>query len=207
MDAVLFDYGGVFTESPFTVVEEIGLSMGATPGLLMEIVFGPYGDNTDHPWHQLERGEITLPAAREAIILLGNEQGLDTDVYKFFTAMGGSSGIREGFVQLVRDLKAAGYKTGIITNNVLEFREHWRQTLPIDELFDSVVDSSEVGLRKPDPAIFHHALAELQVPPKRAIFLDDFEGNVVAARATGLHGILVRSEFQAAINEVRELIK
>ncbi|MFP6662784.1 MAG: HAD family phosphatase [Deltaproteobacteria bacterium] len=205
MDAVLFDYGGVFTDSPFAAIEKLGTSMGAAPGLLMKIIFGPYGDNTDHPWHQLERGEITLTAARETIISLGKEHGLDTDIYKFFTFMGGSGGIRESFVELVRDLKAAGYKTGMITNNVLEFREHWVKTLPIDELFDSVVDSSEVGLRKPDPAIFLHTLAELEVAPERAIFLDDFEGNIIAARATGLHAILVNPEYHGAIEEVRRL--
>lgn len=206
IEAVLFDYGGVFTESPFEAVEQVGLEMGARPGQATEIIFGPYDRDTDHPWHQLERGELTLEAAREAILLLGNDHGLETDIYRFFAALGSGSGIRESFVTLVRDLRGAGFKTGIVTNNVVEFREHWRRTMPVDELFDSVVDSSEVGMRKPDPAIYRHALADLGVAPDRAVFLDDFDGNVEAARATGMHAILVGAEFHHAIEQVRRIL-
>ena len=206
IEAVLFDYGGVFTASPFEAVEEVGREMGARPGQAMEIIFGPYDRDTDHPWHKLERGELSLEETRQAILLLGKDHGLETDIFHFLAAMGSGTGIREAFVQLVRDLRAAGFKTGIVTNNVVEFREHWKRTMPMEELFDSVVDSSEVGLRKPDPAIYRHALDDIGVPAERTLFLDDFEGNIEAARSTGMHAILVGGDFHRAIDEVRDFL-
>ena len=79
--------------------------------------------------------------------------------------------------------------------------------LPVDELFDAVIDSSEVGSRKPDQAIFRHALAALGDPsPDRAVFLDDFVGNVNAARALGMHGILVESDPAPALAELLAIL-
>ena len=74
----------------------------------------------------------------------------------------------------------------------------WRSLVPVDELFDVVVDSSEVGMRKPNPAIYHHALEALGgIPPDEAVFLDDSPGNVEGARRAGLHAILVETPEQA----------
>ena len=82
----------------------------------------------------------------------------------------------------VRALRAQGLRMGIVTNNVREFSERWRRLIPVDELFDDVVDSSAVGLRKPNPDIYHLALRRLGVTrPGAAIFLDDFAPNVDAA--------------------------
>lgn len=71
VEAVLFDFGGVFTASPFGAVEALGREIGAAPGQLQRIVFGPYHEDTDHPWHRLERGEMPLLDARDAIMALG----------------------------------------------------------------------------------------------------------------------------------------
>ena len=62
-DAVLFDYGGVFTISPFAAVGDRGADLGVDPKLLVDTIFGPYDSDTDHPWHRLERGEVSLEAA------------------------------------------------------------------------------------------------------------------------------------------------
>ncbi|MDJ0789766.1 MAG: HAD family phosphatase, partial [Myxococcota bacterium] len=64
LDAVLFDFGGVFTPSPFTAVADYGASLGIEPARFVEAVFGPYSEDTDHPWHRVERGEIPLLEAR-----------------------------------------------------------------------------------------------------------------------------------------------
>ena len=78
--------------------------------------------------------------------------------------------------------------------------------LPLDELFDVVVDSSEIGMRKPNPAIFAHTLDLLGVAPERTAFLDDFAGNVTAARGVGMIAILVEPDPTAAIGEVDALL-
>lgn len=197
LEAALFDFGGVFTESPFGAAESLGAELGAPPGRLLELVFGPYHADTDHPWHRLERGEIGFLDAREEILALGRAAGLDADPLRVFQKMGmaGGGGVREAMVERVRRLRGAGVRTALVTNNAREFRERWRALLPADELFEHVVDSSEVGVRKPDPQIFRIALACLGNPaPERTLFLDDFEGNVSAARELGLRALLVEAD-------------
>jgi epoxide hydrolase-like predicted phosphatase len=206
-DAVLFDFGGVFTESPFSAFEDAAREMGADPRQVLEIVFGPYGADTDHPWHRLERGETSFLEARTVIMDLGTQRGLEIDPLKILARLGMGGGTRDALVERTRALRGEGYRTGLVTNNAREFREAWRPVLPLDELFDAVVDSSEVGMRKPDPGIFHHALALIGgVTPERCIFLDDYEGNVDAAKRLGMAAVLVTDEPQAAIAELDLLL-
>jgi len=199
-DAVLFDFGGVFTASPFGAFEAAARELGADPRAVLEIVFGPYDLDTDHPWHRLERGELAFAEARSAIIALGAEQGISLDPLRVLARMSAGGGAREPLVVRTRALRAEGYKTALVTNNAREFRASWRNLLPLDELFDAVVDSSEVGVRKPNPAIFEHALAEVGgVPAARCIFLDDHPGNVAAARRLGMQGVLVGDDPASAL--------
>ena len=206
-NAFLFDYGGVFTPSPFTAIDALGVKIGAAPGQAMEIIFGPYSQDTDHPWHRLERGEITLAEAREEILAIGRGASLDTDIFQFLAAMSTGEGVRQEFVALVRDIRSAGGKTGMITNNVIEFREHWEKTLPLSELFDVVIDSSTVGVRKPNPAIFTLALKRLGISAGEAVFLDDFAGNIDAARQLGLASVLVEEDFLPASAATRRFLR
>lgn len=190
--AVLFDFGGVFTDSPFAAFASYAESIGATREQIDTIVFGGYGDDGDHPWHRVERGEISLEAAREGILALGNDHGLVVDIWHVFLAMSeNQGGLRSDLVEHVRHLRSAGLRTGIVTNNIVEFREHWRAMLPVEELFDVVVDSSEVGVRKPSAAIFQLALDQLGLTADEVLFLDDYPGNVAAARALGMTAVLV----------------
>lgn len=192
LKAVIFDFGGVFTDSPFHAFSAYATKIGASEAQVTEIVFGGYAVDSDHPWHQVERGEITLEKARDDIMTLGHVQGLKVDIWEVFMAMAeNGGGLREELVDYVRTIRASGLATGIITNNVLELKQHWRSMLPVDELFDFVVDSSEVGVRKPDPAIFEKALKIGGLAPEDIIFLDDFEGNITAATALNIRCILV----------------
>ena len=192
LKAVLFDFGGVFTDSPFHAFNAYAEKIGASEEQMTDIVFGGYVFDSDHPWHRVERGEITLEKAREEIMALAREQGLDVDIWEVFMAMAeNGGGLREELVDYVTRIRSAGLATGIITNNVLEFRDFWRNMLPVDELFDFVVDSSEVGMRKPNPAIFEKALAIGGFSPEQVIFLDDYEGNIMAAEALNIRSILV----------------
>jgi putative hydrolase of the HAD superfamily len=87
------------------------------------------------------------------------------------------------------DLRAAGYRMGLLTNNVREWEPRWRPMLPVDELFDVVVDSAWVGVRKPDPAIYALTCERLGAPPAECVLLDDFERNCDAARAFGMEAV------------------
>ncbi|MFK7977241.1 MAG: HAD family hydrolase [Halioglobus sp.] len=210
IQAVLFDFGGVFTDSPFHAVTEFGADIGVEPALVTQAVFGSYEHDGEHPWHQLERGEITLEAARDAIAALGRESGMEIDIYQLFMKMAGNNAgadARQPLVDRVRRLRNEGYRTGIITNNVVEFGEGWRSLIPVEELFEFVVDSSSVGVRKPDPAIFQLAIDKLALPPEHTVFLDDYHANVIAARQMGMHAIEVTPDVNAAIAELDTLLE
>lgn len=208
LKAVIFDFGGVFTDSPFHAFTVYAEKIGASDEQVTEIVFGGYAIDSDHPWHQVERGEITLEKAREDIMALGREQGLQVDIWEVFMAMAeNGGGLRQELVDYVPRIRAAGLVTGIITNNVVEFREHWRGMLPVDELFDFVVDSSEVGLRKPNPAIFERALQIAGLAPEQVLFLDDFEGNIVAADALNLRSILVDGDGAKTVADLDAVLR
>ena len=208
--AVLFDFGGVFTDSPFHAVHAFGEELGVDTGEITRIVFGSYEHDGDHPWHQLERGEITLEHCREQILGLGLERDLRIDIYDLFARMAGNNAgadQKQPLVERARSLKQEGYTTGIITNNVKEFGDGWRGLIPVDELFDFVVDSSSVGVRKPDPRIFEIALAQLgDVAPGQVVFLDDYQANVDAARTLGFQAITVGTDLLATIAQLDELL-
>jgi epoxide hydrolase-like predicted phosphatase len=173
-------------------------------------VFGSYEHDGEHPWHQLERGEITLDDARNQILTLGQQRDLEIDIYDLFARMAGNNaGIdqRKPLVERVRSLRHEGYITGIITNNVKEFGDGWRGLIPVDELFDFVVDSSSVGIRKPDPRIFQLALERLgDISAGQVLFLDDYQANVDAARDLGLQAILAGADVLATIDELDILL-
>ena len=78
--------------------------------------------------------------------------------------------------------------------------------IPVDDLFEVIVDSSAVGIRKPDPAIYRMALDQLGVAPERSVFLDDAPGNIEAARALGMHAILVEDDHAGAFAELDRLL-
>jgi putative hydrolase of the HAD superfamily len=109
-------------------------------------------------------------------------------------------------VDAVRRVRAAGYRTALLTNNAREWGVRWRAVLPLDELFDVVVDSSEVGLRKPDPAIYRLTCASLGVRPEECLFVDDLECNVVAGRGLGMEAMLCSDGRTTAAEVLSRLI-
>ena len=191
IDAVIYDFGGVFIDSPFTAVVDQAQQRGIDPMFMLHSVFGPYDQDTDHPWHRLERGEVTFDAARAAIMELSSADGGPAlDPIDLLMALGGG-GVREQVVEHCRKLRTSGLRTGLLTNNAAEFAEMWRPLLPLEELFDDVVDSCEVGMRKPDARIFELALERLGTEADRTLFVDDAPGNIAGAEAVGLRTVLV----------------
>ena len=210
IDAVFWDFGGVFTGSPFYHLDNYARSLGTTNDRLLEHVFGRYEADGDHPWHRLERGEGTLADALEAAAESCRQDGIEGFTSEgFFKAMSSTSSDerREMAVAKVRELNEAGIRQAIITNNAKEFGDMWRSLIPVDELFEAVIDSSAVGMRKPDPAIYRLALERLEVShPETSAFLDDFKPNVAAAQELGMHGILVEDDIAPALAELDRIV-
>jgi epoxide hydrolase-like predicted phosphatase len=207
--AVIFDFGGVFIDSPFAALAAAAEAKGLSAEELALVVFGEYDRDTDHPWHRLERGELTVNEAREEIIASHPlPDGQVADPFDLLAGLSGG-GVRDEMVTFCRELRGRGLRTGLLTNNAREFEEFWKPLLPLDELFDDVVDSSDVGMRKPDPAIYRLSLERLGVAPGEAVFIDDAPGNVAGAEAVGIDAVLIghlRADVAEAISAVEALL-
>ena len=210
--AVLFDFGGVFTDSPFAAVHAFGEDLGLKPEEVSTIICGTYELDGDHPWHQLERGEISLDNTRELILSRGRQSGVEVDIYQLFAKMAennAGAGERGPLFERVIRLREDGYQLGIVTNNVKEFGDGWRSLvpMPIDELFHFVIDSSAVGVRKPDSRIYQLALQELEgISAQQVLFLDDYLANVEAAQALGLQTIHVNEDPLETVRRIDQLL-
>lgn len=203
--AVCFDVAGVLTAPigpPFAAkAQAAGIDLLELQSSAL-VAFAAPGDS-DLPAHRIERGEITLeeflggldPNDRASRLLMDPAS-------KYFVppAFEGHAGMHA----LVRDVRASGRGTAVISNVVHEWVPWWESTIPLD-LFDAVVYSCAVGLRKPNPAIFYHALVQLGVEPHEALFLDDFEAMVQGAREIGMHAVHVL-DHDTAIAEARALL-
>jgi epoxide hydrolase-like predicted phosphatase len=100
-----------------------------------------------------------------------------------------------------------GVRLALLTNNAKEFAGAWKASIPLEELFPVVVDSSEVGLRKPDPRIYELTCARIEVEPTAAVFLDDNLQNVEGARALGIETVLVTTDPLETIRALDEILE
>lgn len=209
IDAVIFDLGGVLAANG----RHSDFARRFPPehaDTVIRIFVGDYGEDGDHPWHRLERGEITLEENRRLNKIALEAAGITLPPPPPPSADGAPAPLmvftpNEPVVHLAHELRAAGLRLGVLTNNVREFRDGWRSMLPFGEMFDDVIDSHEVGMRKPNPAIYQLALERLGVPADRTAFLDDAPTNVVAASAVGMVGIQVDEDPTDAVTRVRRL--
>jgi putative hydrolase of the HAD superfamily len=226
VEAVIWDYGGVISSPLFRGIGRFEADMGYPQGSVLELIFGEGtyvvgdggGDPCDgaaeaasavtHDWHRLEIGEIALDEYFAGVIarapaVLGRE--IDLDAYRRFTR-DMPLGIHWPVVHRIRRLRQDGLKVALLTNNVKEFGSAWRSTFPVDELFEVVVDSSEVGMRKPDARIYLLTCERLGVAPTASVFVDDNRDNVEAARAVGIEAIHFGDEPLAPIRELDAII-
>jgi len=227
IEAVIWDYGGVISSPLFRGIGRFEADMGYPEGSILELIFGEGGymaggggDPCDgaasgaasavtHDWHRLEIGEIGLDEYLAGVVerapqVLGRP--IDLEAYRQFTR-DMPLGIHWPVVHRVRRLRDEGLKLGLLTNNVKEFGSAWRATFPVDELFEVVVDSSEIGLRKPDRRIYLLTCERLGVEPSSAVFVDDNLDNVAAARAVGMEAVHFEDDPLAAISELDAILE
>lgn len=211
IEAVIFDYGGVISVRFLDDVSPFEQAMGYPPGSVYRLMFGDSDDHLEgpaHDYHLLEMGRIGLDEfvaglAQRAEELLGRP--LDLEAFATF-AVETATSVHWAVVHRIRDLRDAGFRLGLLTNNVKEFGGHWRATFPVDELFDVVVDSSEVGMRKPDPEIYRLTCDRLGVEPGAAVFVDDNASNIAAAAALGMETVHFGTDPHAALRQLDEII-
>jgi epoxide hydrolase-like predicted phosphatase len=200
VEAVISDFGGVLTtplfESFARLQESHGIPLEAI-GRAMQAITERDGEN---PIHVLERGESTeaeflddLGGALEA--QLGHAVAMHGFAEAYFAGLETNHAMLD-WLRTARDER--GVRLALLTNNVREWEPRWRAMLPpVDELFEVIVDSAFVGLRKPDPRIYEITLERLGLPGPACAFVDDLGHNCEAAAALGLRAVWFRDTDQA----------
>jgi len=164
----------------------------------------------DEPdWHLLEKGQIDVATyfgrlTERAPAILGAE--IDMESYgRFWRST--APGVHWMVVHKIRELKGRGLRLGLLTNNVKEFGDHWRTMFPLEELFEEVVDSSHVGVRKPEREIYALTCSRMAIEPAEAVFVDDNADNVEAAREYGMEAVHFREDPWAALAELDAILE
>ncbi len=197
-EAVIWDFGGVLTSSPF----EAFARFEAERGLPADIIRRTNAANhLENAWAKFERAEVDIETfdrlfAAESLALGAEVRGRDV-----LPLLAGD--LRPEMVEALRRIKAK-LKTGCITNNLPAnaIGSAGGRTLYIAEvmaLFDHIIESAKIGLRKPDPQIYRMMVEALAVDPKRCIYLDDLGINLKPAREMGMTTIKVRDVRQALV--------
>jgi putative hydrolase of the HAD superfamily len=189
--AVLWDFGGVILASPF----EAFAHYERAKGLPVDFIRGLNTRNPDtNAWARLERNEVPFDEFCRLFEAEADAAGHHIDARDMLTLLSGD--VRPEMVEALRRIKAAGYKTAMLTNNwvSLDARDPEITAAGRDEvleLFDVIIESSKVGVRKPDPRFYELACEALAIEPSDAVFLDDLGINLKPARAMGMATIKV----------------
>jgi putative hydrolase of the HAD superfamily len=201
--AIVSDFGGVLTTpllaSFAAIQDEVGISAESLGRAMREGL----EEGEEIPLFRLERGEISedefldrLSDGLETVI--GHRPHLHRFRHMFFGALDPN----EQMIALMRELKASGLKMAMLTNNVREWEPLWRSMLPVDEIFEEIVDSAFVGCRKPEPRIYELTLERIGMPAEACLFIDDLHPNCEGAEAVGMSAVHFRDNEQA-IAEIR----
>jgi putative hydrolase of the HAD superfamily len=206
IEAVVSDFGGVLTSPLIDAFARVQDGIGVPPEAYGTAMQRSRERDGVHPLFALERGEIS-----EREFLARVERGLAGTLGREVSLHGLGARLMDGLhpnhelFDRYRGLRERGIRFALCTNNVREWEPLWRPKLPIDDVFEVVVDSAFVGTRKPEPEIYAITLERLGLPPAACAFVDDLEVNVTAATAAGMHGIHFRDTAQA-VAELQRLV-
>jgi len=201
--AIVSDFGGVLTTpllSSFVAVQdEIGISTEN----LGKAMRAATEERSENPLFEMERGELAEGAFLDLLAdalepLVGHRPHLHRFREVYFEALHPN---RE-MIELMRELKASGLTMALLTNNVREWEPLWRSMLPVDEIFEEIVDSAFVGCRKPEARIYELTLERIGMRAEDCLFIDDLQPNCEGAEAVGMSAVHFRDNEQA-IGEIR----
>jgi putative hydrolase of the HAD superfamily len=199
--AVIFDLGGVVLDSPLHAIAAYERELGIPTGFVNRVVVdtGPSG-----AWSRLERGELAGRAFEEAFEAecLRSGHALSAATMMARIAL---CGPRPRMLEAIRRIRGSGRAVAALTNNWAHEGGGASETDVLRELFDVFVESSKVGLRKPDPRIYAHVCEALTIAPRDAIFLDDIGRILKTARELGMTTIKVDAPEPALAELSRHL--
>jgi putative hydrolase of the HAD superfamily len=198
IEAVISDFGGVLTSplaDSFQAFQDTSGVPLAELGKAMAAIAAGLGAN---PLFELETGRLSEAEFLSQIgAQLTQQLGRTVDMDGFGERYFAHLEPNEDMIGYMRELRERGYRLAICTNNVREWEQRWRAMLPVDEIFDIVVDSAFVGARKPEPRIYELTLEALGVDAGAALLIDDIEVNCAGAQALGIHAVWFQSSEQA----------
>jgi putative hydrolase of the HAD superfamily len=201
--AVLWDFGGVLSSSPFDAFARHEAENGLPDGFLRRV----NATNPDtNAWARLERNEVDLDAFAAEYAKESAALGHEVDGRVVLGLLAGD--LRPEMFRAIARCRQHGLKTALLTNNIVGLGgDDWSSSLPtpLDELFDVVVESAKAGVRKPDRAAYELVLAELAVPAEEVVFLDDLGVNLKPARAMGMATIKV-TDAASALDQLSTLL-
>ena len=198
--AVIFDFGGVITSSPFEAFNRLEAERGLPKDLVRQINAANPDTNA---WALFERAEITAAQFDQMFAQEARALGHTLDGAAVLAVLAGA--VRPAMVAALDRLKADGYRLGCITNNVpaghgagMARSDDARDAMEqIFARFEHVIESSKAGVRKPDPRIYMMMCDKLGLLPEDCVYLDDLGINCKPAAALGMHAIKVTSGEQA----------
>jgi putative hydrolase of the HAD superfamily len=202
--AIVSDFGGVLTTPLIQSFMAFQDQTGITTETLGKAMQGATDANGgENPLFEMERGEITEVAFLDLLTeslepLLGHHPEMHRFREIYFEALEPNAEM----IELMRELKGEGYRMAMLTNNVREWEPLWRSMLPVDEIFETVVDSAFVGCRKPESRIYALTLERIEMPAEACLFVDDVLINCEGARKAGLNAVHFQDNEQA-IPEIR----
>jgi putative hydrolase of the HAD superfamily len=207
IQAVLWDFGGVILSSPFEAFARYESANGLPPNFIRML---NSRDPDTNAWARMERNEISLDEFSAAFQAEAAAFGHRLDGRQVLAALSGD--VRPRMVTALRRCREH-FRIACITNNVrtgdgpgmARTPEKAAAVAEIMTLFEHVVESSKLGLRKPDPRIYEHTCALLGVPPAACVYLDDLGINLKPARAMGMRTIKVE-DADRAIAELEQLV-
>jgi putative hydrolase of the HAD superfamily len=196
--AVISDFGGVLTTPLRASFEAFQESSGVSLEALGQAMAQLAVDRGVNPLFELETGRLTegdflRALGRRLSEQLGRTIEMDDFGERYFAHLKPNPQM----IDYMRELRGRGYRLAICTNNVREWESRWRAMVPVDEIFELVVDSAFVGTRKPEPRIYELTLERLGVSADATLLIDDIEINCQAARELGMGAVWFRSSEQA----------
>ena len=202
VDAVAFDFGGVLIHALVPAIHVQAERHDVEPAAMLEVLMGDPDVDGDHPWHRAERGELDVTEIQGQLDPYATAHGVTLHGDEIDVILGPKDyGVQDVLLARITSLRDEGYRTALVTNSFREFRQTLEELLDLPQLFDVVVDSSQVGARKPSARLFEILLDRLDLPADRVLFLDDFAGNIAGAQAAGLRTIHV-TDVHAALTEL-----
>ena len=204
--AIVSDFGGVLTTPLLGSFERVQEEIKIPAEYLGQALRAAAEERGDNPLFELERGEMEESEFLELLSvnlepLLGHRPHLHRFREVYFDALDPN----EPMIELMRELKASGLKMAMLTNNVREWEPLWRSMMPVDEIFEEVVDSAFVGCRKPEGRIYRLTLERIGLAPEACLFIDDLEVNCEGAEKAGMKEVHFRDNEQA-IAEIRAAV-